>query len=86
MVSYDIRKLQLVQLEMLKDIDRICKENNIQYYILYGTLLGAIRHEGFITWDDDIDIGMLHNDFIIFQEVFICIPDIVLPDTPLIMS
>lgn len=69
MVSYDIRKLQLVQLEMLKDIDRICKENNIQYYILYVTLLGAIRHEGFIPWDDDIDIGMLHNDFIKFNKL-----------------
>ncbi|WP_368263714.1 phosphorylcholine transferase LicD [Clostridium paraputrificum] len=69
MVSYDIRKLQLVQLEILKDIDKICKENNIQYYIFYGTLLGAIRHEGFIPWDDDIDIGMLHNDFVKFNKL-----------------
>lgn len=51
------RKLQLKILDIVKDIDDVCKKNNIEYYILYGSALGAIRHKGFIPWDDDFDIG-----------------------------
>lgn len=69
MVSYDLRKLQLIQLEMLKDIKKICIENDIKYFIVYGTLLGAIRHKGFIPWDDDIDIAMLSDDYNRFLEI-----------------
>lgn len=65
-MNYDkkiLRKLQLTQLEMLKDIDKFCKQYRIKYFIAYGTALGAVRHGGFIPWDDDIDICMKRADY-----------------------
>ena len=58
-----LRELQLNLLEMLIKLDKILKENNIQYYLIGGSALGAIRLKGFIPWDDDIDIGILRSDF-----------------------
>lgn len=55
-----LRKLQLTELEMLVEVDRICKKCNIHYNIISGTLLGAVRHGGFIPWDDDADVAILH--------------------------
>lgn len=58
MRDFDLRALQLKELEMLEDFAKFCDDNGIVYYLMYGTLLGAARHQGFIPWDDDIDVVM----------------------------
>lgn len=58
-----LRKAQLRLLEMLVEFDRICKKHDIQYFLSGGTCLGAVRHGGFIPWDDDIDIDVWHTDY-----------------------
>ena len=59
----DIRSVQLIQLDMLKTIAAICDQHNIRYYLAAGTLLGAVRHQGFIPWDDDLDIQIPRPDY-----------------------
>lgn len=59
----DARGLKEVQLELLAELDRVCRLHDLPYFALYGTLLGAVRHQGFIPWDDDLDIGMLRDDY-----------------------
>jgi lipopolysaccharide cholinephosphotransferase len=58
-----LHKLQDTELEILQEIIRVCNANNITYFTVGGTTLGAIRHNGFIPWDDDIDIGMMRDDY-----------------------
>lgn len=69
MAEVNLRDLQLYMLEILKEIDRICKKHNIQYYLAYGSCIGAVRHQGFIPWDDDIDIQMKAADYLKFMEI-----------------
>lgn len=64
------RKLWNIEMNIMKDIKRVCSDNNINYFLIYGAALGAIRHNGFIPWDDDIDIGMLRKDFNKFLKVY----------------
>lgn len=65
-----IRELQLKLLEMIKDLDSFCNENNISYCLCGGNVLGAVRHNGFIPWDDDIDVQMLRQDYDRFLQIF----------------
>ena len=58
-----LRKAQLRMVDILVVIDEICQKHNIQYFLAYGTLLGAARHKGFIPWDDDCDICMMRVDY-----------------------
>lgn len=58
-----LRRQQLVMLEMVMELDRICKKHGIPYFLYGGTLLGAFRHNGFIPWDDDLDVAMMRKDY-----------------------
>ena len=63
MIKIELSELKRIQIEILDSIVHFCEENNLRYYLAYGTLLGAVRHQGYIPWDDDIDIHMPRPDY-----------------------
>ena len=65
----ELRQAQLIMLDMLIEFDAICKKHSLKYWLDSGTLLGAVRHKGFIPWDDDIDLSMPVEDYRKFKEI-----------------
>jgi lipopolysaccharide cholinephosphotransferase len=65
-----LREIQLSSLDILEKIDNICSKLDIDYFVMYGTLIGAVRHQGFIPWDDDVDIMMPRQDYLKLAEYF----------------
>ena len=66
-----LEKLQHLEMEIVKDFVRICKEHNLEYFGYAGTGIGALRHKGYIPWDDDIDISMPRKDYEKFLKIVI---------------
>ena len=56
-------RLQKTETGILACLDRICQSHNLHYFVIFGTAIGAVRHKGFIPWDDDTDVGMLREDY-----------------------
>ena len=69
LVTSQKKKLWNVQLNLIKEFDRICRKHNLRWFAGYGTLLGAVRHKGFIPWDDDVDVVMMRPDYEKFRRV-----------------
>lgn len=70
MKAIDLEEIKSLELDILVQIDSFCPSHHVRYYLAYGTLLGAVRHGGFIPWDDDIDIAMPREDYERFYRAF----------------
>lgn len=68
-VSDKMKKIWKVELAMLDEVERICRKYQLTYFLVHGSLLGALRHQGFIPWDDDLDIAMPRKDYDMFRQV-----------------
>lgn len=66
----DLKEVQSMQLSVMKEIHAVCVKHKLKYYLIGGSALGAIRHKGFIPWDDDIDIAFMRKDYELFKQVF----------------
>ena len=64
-----LRRQQMRMLDILIEVDKICKKHDIRYWLSSGTLIGAVRHNGFIPWDDDLDIEMMRSDYLRLMKV-----------------
>ncbi len=62
-VTKDIKEVWAIEIDLLMQLDEVCKKHNLKYYITDGTMLGTVRHKGFIPWDDDIDVTMFRDDY-----------------------
>ena len=69
-----LKHLQSLELKILKEFIKICEDNDLTYYMYAGSLLGTIRHQGFIPWDDDLDVIMFRDDFEKFKKIFMTNP------------
>lgn len=69
MQANELRELQMKELEMLLEVERICQKHAITYYLIGGSALGAVRHGGFIPWDDDVDIALPRSDYLRFLKI-----------------
>ncbi len=71
----DIREIQQMELGIMEYIHEVCQKIGVKYFLAYGSLIGAVRHKGFIPWDDDMDICMLREDYEKLQDYLIAHPD-----------
>ncbi len=69
LTDMQLRTIQQIETDVLCEVDRICKKHQIKYVLGFGTLIGAVRHQGFIPWDDDVDICMMRKDYERFKDI-----------------
>lgn len=62
-VKQDMKKSWAIMIDLLNELDRVCREHDLKYFLIFGTLLGAVRHKGFIPWDDDVDVVMPRESY-----------------------